>query len=151
MEVRETEEGYLRKFIPLCVVEFFFFIAYIMGFFVATEYGHEAFRGFNKTTPNNSDISHCETNTSSVSYIEEQKVQKEVSNWNVYIFIAQGVPLIFASIVFAPLSDRVGRKIFLVIWGRWSLPQTALDDPSHCIRMEYLLVHTLYSSRGMYW
>lgn len=115
MEVRETEEGYLRKFIPLCVVEFFFFVAYVMGIFVATEYGHEAIRDFNQTTSNNSDKSHCETNTSSASFIEEQKVQKEVSNWNVYIFIAQGVPLIFASIVFAPLSDRVGRKIFLFI------------------------------------
>lgn len=115
MEVRETEEGYLRKFIPLCIVEFFFFLAYIMGFFIATEYGHEIFSDSNHTKTNTSDKSHCDRNTSSASFIHEQQVQKEVSNWNVYIFIAQGVPLILASVVFAPLSDRVGRKIFLFI------------------------------------
>ncbi|XP_061172473.1 proton-coupled folate transporter-like [Saccostrea echinata] len=117
---QETEEGYLRKFFPLCIVEFFFFLAYIMGFFIAIEYGHDKFRESlfpNQTNLNTTDKSHCETNTSSESYQNEQEVQRVVSEWSVYINLAQGIPLIFASIVFSPLSDSVGRKIFLFIGG----------------------------------
>ncbi|XP_062596875.1 proton-coupled folate transporter-like [Saccostrea cucullata] len=116
----ETEEGYLRKFLPLCVVEFFFFLAYIMGYFIAIQYGHGKFRESlfpNQNHLNTTDKSQCDTNTSSESYRKEQEVQRVVSEWSVYINLAQGIPLIFASIIFSPLSDSVGRKIFLFIGG----------------------------------
>jgi MFS family permease len=116
---RETEEGYLRKFLSLCVVEFFFFFAYVMGLYTATEYGHEKFRATlfpNQTKQLNTTAkSHCNTDTSSLEYQHEQRVQQVVAQWTVYISLAQGIPLIFASLVFSPLSDSIGRKIFLFI------------------------------------
>lgn len=117
---RETEEGYLRKFIPLCVVEFFFFFAYVMGLYIATEYGHDKFRATlfpNQTKLNTTDNSLCNTDTTSEEYKDEQKVQKIVSEWSVYISLAQGIPLLFSSLVFSPLSDSIGRKMFLFIGG----------------------------------
>ncbi|XP_062595078.1 proton-coupled folate transporter-like [Saccostrea cucullata] len=46
-------------------------------------------------------------------YQERKTVQKLVLEWDVYISIAQGVPLILSNMLFSPLSDSIGRRPFL--------------------------------------
>ncbi|XP_062596906.1 proton-coupled folate transporter-like isoform X2 [Saccostrea cucullata] len=112
----ETKEGYLQIFIPLCAANFCLFFSIVMSSYTASEYGHDTFRDLkfpNRTLSNSTDKSLCDTNTSSQGYKDEQIVQKTVARWNVYISIAQGVPLLLSSVLFSPLSDSIGRRPFL--------------------------------------
>lgn len=45
----------------------------------------------------------------------EQQVQSEASHWLLYINIASGVPSVLVSLVYGGLSDRLGRKLFIVL------------------------------------
>lgn len=114
----EIRDDYLRIVIPVCVVNFFSFAAYVNGIYTANEYGHKTFQNQlfpNRSNANSSEESLCETNTSSQAYKDEQVVQQVVARWGVYINLAQGVPLVFSSLLFSSLSDSMGRKPFLFI------------------------------------
>ncbi|XP_061174310.1 proton-coupled folate transporter-like [Saccostrea echinata] len=114
----EIREDYLRIFVPLCAANFCLFFSIVMCTYTASEYGHDTFWNLkfpNRTASNSTDKSLCDTNTSSQGYKDEQIVQKTVARWNVYISIAQGVPLVLSSVIFSPLSDSIGRRPFLFL------------------------------------
>lgn len=117
----EIREGYLRIFIPLCAADLFLFFSVVMAMYTSYEYGHDAFWDIefpnrSKTMSNESGQSICGTTNASVQGDqEEQIVQAVVSKWNLYISIAQGVPLIFSSLFFSSLSDFFGRRPFLLL------------------------------------
>ncbi|XP_062587020.1 uncharacterized protein LOC134248625 [Saccostrea cucullata] len=112
----DTRDGNLRVYSFLCAADFCLFFSYVLCLDTANEYGRDQFRELkfpNRSLFNISDDSFCETNTSSQRYEERKTVQKLVSEWDVYISIAQGVQLILSSMLFSPLSDSIGRRSFL--------------------------------------
>nr|XP_034323426.1 solute carrier family 46 member 3 isoform X1 [Crassostrea gigas] len=114
----EIRESYIRVFIPVCASLFFLFESYVHCIYTAYEYGHKTFQKQlfpNISNASSSEESLCETNTSSKAYKDEQVVQQVVARWGVYINLAQGVPLVFSSLLFSSLSDSMGRKPFLFI------------------------------------
>lgn len=81
-------------------------------------YGYSTFQNrllSNRYIKNTSEGSFCDTNTSSQAYQDEQTVQEVVSRWGVYISLAEGLPLLFSSLLFSFLSDSIGRKPFLFL------------------------------------
>ncbi|XP_019919452.3 proton-coupled folate transporter-like isoform X1 [Magallana gigas] len=114
----EIRESYIRVFIPVCASIFFLFESDVHSIYTAYEYGHKTFQKqlfSNISNASSSEESLCETNTSSQAYKDEQVVQQVVARWGVYINLAQGVPLVFSSLLFSSLSDSMGRKPFLFI------------------------------------
>eukprot|EP00105_Crassostrea_gigas_P035304 XP_019919452.1 PREDICTED: proton-coupled folate transporter isoform X1 [Crassostrea gigas] len=114
----EIRESYIRVFILVCASIFFLFESDVHSIYTAYEYGHKTFQKqlfSNISNASSSEESLCETNTSSQAYKDEQVVQQVVARWGVYINLAQGVPLVFSSLLFSSLSDSMGRKPFLFI------------------------------------
>ncbi|XP_052700416.1 proton-coupled folate transporter-like [Crassostrea angulata] len=114
----EIRESYIRVFIPVCASIFFIFESDVHCVYTAYEYGHKTFQKQlfpNISNASSSEESLCETNTSSQAYKDEQVVQQVVARWGVYINLAQGVPLVFSSLLFSSLSDSMGRKPLLFI------------------------------------
>lgn len=57
----------------------------------------------------------CDTNVSDPGYLEMESVQKEAARWNIYIEVATNVPSIFMTILYGSYSDKIGRKIILLL------------------------------------
>ncbi|XP_048736944.2 solute carrier family 46 member 3-like isoform X2 [Ostrea edulis] len=115
---RETREGYLRIFIPLCASDFCLFLSTMMCSYTSNEYGHDVFWDLtfpNKTVSNSSEEVVCDTDTSPQGYQGKEIVQKAVARWNLFISIAHGVPLLISSLLLSPLSDFMGRRPFLFL------------------------------------
>uniref|UniRef100_A0A8W8HQN2 Proton-coupled folate transporter n=1 Tax=Magallana gigas TaxID=29159 RepID=A0A8W8HQN2_MAGGI len=114
----KTRQNYLQVLIPVCASNFFLLTAYVNGLYTTNEYGYSTFQNQllpNRSIENTSEGSFCDSNTSSQAYQDEQTVQEVVSRWGVYISLAEGLPLLFSSLLLSSLSDSMGRKPFLFL------------------------------------
>ncbi|XP_060079500.1 lysosomal proton-coupled steroid conjugate and bile acid symporter SLC46A3-like [Ylistrum balloti] len=66
---------------------------------------------FNKSDDENI----CYENKSSQEYQDQQVVQRSTSSYIIYVSLSSGIPAIFSNLIFAAMSDRYGRKLFLFI------------------------------------
>ncbi|OWF47006.1 solute carrier family 46 member 3-like [Mizuhopecten yessoensis] len=57
----------------------------------------------------------CQLNTTSQLYRDQQTVQKMASQFIIYAELARGVPGIFGIFFYGSLSDKYGRKLFLLV------------------------------------
>lgn len=59
--------------------------------------------------------SKCYQNLSDPSYVTEQRIQHEATQWEMYLSLASGIPAMFMVVVLGAASDRVGRRFLLII------------------------------------
>ncbi|XP_033106295.1 solute carrier family 46 member 3-like [Anneissia japonica] len=69
----------------------------------------------NYTLPNNGENGTCSINKSSSESVLEDKIQAESSRWLMYLTIANALPSLFTTLIFASCSDSVGRRFALLL------------------------------------
>ncbi|XP_062596904.1 lysosomal proton-coupled steroid conjugate and bile acid symporter SLC46A3-like [Saccostrea cucullata] len=119
MEASTKDSNCIARMAPISGVLLTLSFAYSVGTYSYGEYGHKAFHDLkypdDDFRKNHSSKSLCETNTSSKEYHKEQRVQADVSQWSIFMALAQGIPLLISAGLFSSLSDSKGRKPFILV------------------------------------
>lgn len=124
MYSESTEDAYIRKPTRKIIIEpilvIFMFVTFPMALLsqqyivnvITQSKMHE--KGWINITDWNETGSHC-VNQSAESYIFQQEVQADASQFNIFMSLAAGVPSLFTTIFLGGLSDKIGRKYAILM------------------------------------